>query len=269
MKKSIVQVFAMGLIALLGLSACGESGGGKNTQDSAISQKPEENNNNKTLLYNYDADGTNSIVLSSQNVNKFEEISDSLASLQDDEEEFKNIINVYISELFDAYEPIDNLPVFAPRGAGKSMIIDIENQVIDYSNYRLKGDLNNDYKVNFEDIALLKDAIFKKQISEEYDLNNDGKLDIKDVIYISSHLNAAVYFFDFYSLDGKKLPIATRDVKATKRIDYFGELTQFANQVNIVTTQLHRNRPATAIPQTVMKLCVMRRPKYLQRLFDL
>jgi hypothetical protein len=213
---NIIKITVVTLIVLLFI-ACG-GGGGSSPVDS--------NTSDVTLLYNYNIDGTSSIILSPLNVNTFQEITDSLLSVQDNEEEFQNIIDSYISQLFDAYKQIDNLPVYAPRGSNKSTIINVQNQEIDYSHYSLKGDLDNDFKVTLKDIAILKNAFFNKQMSYEYDLNNDGKLDIKDIIDIASHLNEAIYYFDFYSLEGEKLSIATRDVNATKLIAYAGELTQ-------------------------------------------
>lgn len=167
-----------------------------------------------------------SILLSSKHINRYSEIENTLISFKNNEEQFHHVIDHYIVQLFEEYKYVDALPVYAPRGTDKSFTISVENGKIDYSRYLLKGDLNNDLKVTWKDISLLKEALFNKKYISKFDVNKDNVLNVEDIISLVSHLNEAVYYFDFYSISGEKLSIDTRNSNNTKSFDYAGGLTQ-------------------------------------------
>jgi len=183
-----------------------------------------EDNSNVTPLYNYSSDGTLIRTLDNSQVNQYEEIEILLEKLKNDQKhtEFDAKIDQFVNNILTFNRPVDAIPSYAPRGANKSLLVEVNNGQIDYSSYQLKGDVNGDYHVDFEDIKALKTALFEGSSDLQYDSNGDGRIDIKDIVYTTAHLNSEIAYFDFYDTQKHRLDIPQRTINDPKTVTYSG-----------------------------------------------
>lgn len=200
----------------------GGSGGGNGAEDN--SQIPDVVENYKEALdYHYNEDDSATQELLPFYVNKYEEVQNKLDSLNNDQEAFDNYYEWYIGDLISTQRSIDGHPSYAPRGDGKSLIVTVNNGVIDYSDYPLIGDLDDNGTVDFDDEDLLKDAIYQpNNVDVKYDLNGDGSIDISDMIDLMARLGTEIKTFDFYTPAGEKLNIPSRDFSDPRSFSYTG-----------------------------------------------
>ncbi|MEA1918201.1 MAG: SpaA isopeptide-forming pilin-related protein, partial [Campylobacterota bacterium] len=183
-------------------------------------------------------------------INTRKEVAAHLETLKDDREAFDAYLKIFETELFNSdftttgSAPIKrnvalDTPSNAPLGDAKSMTVTLKDGKIDYSAYRLKGDVNGDSIVDFSDITLLNDAIFTNYYTSDYDVNSDSKIDLADIIDVSARLLTEIGYFDFYTTAGVKLDIATRSAQAEKIFSYDGTATQVmvvAKDTNMVSS---------------------------------
>jgi len=225
-----MQKIFLSLILLL-FVACGGGGNGKTTtsdNNSTSSSQTEiiplADNSNVTPLYDYNQDKTAIRTLDNSQVNHYEEVEIALEKLksQQNQDQFNAEIDKFVSEILTFNRPIDNIPSYAPRGANRSLLVEVKNGQIDYSSYQLKGDVNGDFQVNFKDIELLKTALFESNNETQYDTNDDGQIDIKDVIYATARLNSEIAYFDFYDKQKQRLDIPIHTIKESKTVTYNG-----------------------------------------------
>ncbi len=128
----------------------------------------------------------------------------------------------------------DKIPSYAPRGANRSHIYSLKNNQLDYSNYTLKGDVTDDYAVDFNDINAIKEALFNDNNSAQFDINNDSVLNLEDLIELVARVNTHISYFDFYTIKGEKLVLATRSVDDEKTLDEASLLEFNLTQVMVV-----------------------------------
>lgn len=234
-----MRLLCMLLLSLAILVFSGCNGG-----DSFSNQKDSDNNpgkitpdtSNQTFDTNKTFDNSKytpksaTIQMGSAYVNKYNDIQNTLLSQKANQSDFNLTIDMYMDELLYVHKPVDKIPSYAPRGELRSKIFDVKNGGIDYSSYILEGDFNNDGLIDFKDIDLLKEELYKNVNSsafdEKYDLDKDGKLDIKDLLTLTSRLLTNISYFDFYDVNGKKLDIATKEYSDPKNISYNGSETK-------------------------------------------
>lgn len=228
-----MRLLCMLLLSLAILVFSGCNGG-----DSFSNQKDSDNNpgkitpdtSNQTFDTNKTFDNSKytpksaTIQMGSAYVNKYNDIQNTLLSQKANQSDFNLTIDMYVDELLYVHKPVDKIPSYAPRGELRSKIFDVKNGGIDYSSYILEGDFNNDGLIDFKDIDLLKEELYKNVNSstfdEKYDLDKDGKLDTKDLLTLTSRLLTNISYFDFYDVNGKKLDIATKEYSDPKNISY-------------------------------------------------
>jgi len=177
---------------------------------------------NVALKYDYNQDKSAIQKLLPLHVNRYKEVQSSLNLLQANEEAFSNHYDWYVNELISTQIAIDRHPSYAPRGKSKSLIVTVKNKKIDYSSYRLIGDINDDGEVDFDDEEELKEAITNGYTDSKYDVNSDGSIDIKDTVNLLSRIGTEIKSFDFYTLQGKKLNIPSRNFSDKFSVEYSG-----------------------------------------------
>jgi len=224
MKKLNIFIISFILTVIIG---CGGGSGNisndKNeTLDNNNSYEILKNDANVEPIYKYNIDNSALLNLNNSRVNEYEIIEDELNNFQDDKIYFTNIINRYVNELLYFNSPIDNIPSYAPRGNNKNFVVDIINGKVDYSKYKLNGDIDENFEVDFNDIDLIINALYKNLDNIKYDANKDGIIDLKDIIYTLARIGSEIVYFDFYDLNGKKLNIQTRTINDSKNFDYNG-----------------------------------------------
>jgi len=217
--KTVTTLILVTLIALF--IGCG-GGGGSSAVESSI---PDNNLASVASSYNYNSDGGAARTLNNEYVNTYETITQKLNTLKNSKTSFDNILDIFIIQIIQSATSNDKLPSFAPRGDSKSLTVVIKDSKIDYSAYKLIGDINLDNSVDFDDIDELKDALFSGSQVSMYDVNSDANVDIKDVIELAARLNTHIAFFDFYTTSGEKLDIETRAVSDAKIVTYTGSET--------------------------------------------
>jgi len=208
MKKLIYLLL---IFVLVSFNSCGGDG------ESSSNNSSNNDTERKELLYNYNSDTTAVRNLNTTAVNDYQYVQEVLDETEE-KSDFDRVIDVFVSELLTESQPHDNIPSYAPRGVDKSLEVNVVDGIIDYSSYKLKGDLNNDYVVDYKDLDLLKEALYKKDDSS--DLNADGVVDVKDIVYLVARLNTEISYFDFYTLDKKKMNIPSRSVFDSKSFRY-------------------------------------------------
>ncbi len=179
--------------------------------------------------YDYTAGGSNVRLLAGDAVNNHTTRQEKLSALIDaqDYTTFHNIFEYYIIELLDTPSSDESNLSSAPRGDSKSLLIDVVNGEIDYTGFILKGDINFDSKIDFDDIEALKAALFAERSTDEYDVDSDGIVDIRDMIFLLARIGTEVSFFDFYTPTGEKIvAIPTRAVSDPQTVAYTGTETQ-------------------------------------------
>ena len=197
---------------------------GCNGGDSSSATSSNSTSQNVTPTYNYLEDGTGVRELNNESVNSFETLQQTLATLKEDKQAFIAYLDKYVLEVLSSTNSVDSLPSYAPRGNNSSQLYSVKNGTLDYSSYRLNGDVNGDYKVDFSDVSLIEDALFSEDNS--YDSNGDGIIDVKDLIYTLARLNTEIYYFDFYTKDKQKLSIDTRSISDEKSFSYDGNASE-------------------------------------------
>jgi hypothetical protein len=228
MKKILITtIFSLGLL----LNGCGsDESSEKKPTDKNTTQETnttvQENNSSSVvdytlpLKYNYNSDKSAIQELLPLHVNRYEDVQKSLDAIVDDKEKFENHYEWYVGDLISTQRAIDKHPSYAPRGEDKSLIVTVTNGQIDYSSYRLKGDINENGEVDFDDEKLLKEALLGND--NKYDINDDGVVDIKDTIDLLARLGTEITTFDFYSVSGQKLDIASRNFDESRSFAYGG-----------------------------------------------
>jgi len=219
--KTIVTLFLVAFMALF--IGCGGGGGSGSSEQTT---PDDEHTPVVTASYNYNSDGSAARTLDNEYVNTYTAIEQKLKTLKNDKASFTQELNIFISQVLEGATSNDKVPSFAPRGDSKSLIVAVKDSKIDYTSYTLKGDVNSDNSVDFDDIDELVDALFSSSQTSIYDVNNDGSVDIKDIIEMAARLNTHIAYFDFYTTSGQKLDIAARSVSDTKIVDYSGSETQ-------------------------------------------
>jgi len=178
------------------------------------------------LKYNYNKDGSSNRRLAPIYVNQHKEIQKKLDEKKSDSVEFYSILSGYIGDLYRNTESFNMLPVYAPSGESKSQMVTVTNGQVDYSSYKLKGDVDFNGEVDFTDLKLLSEAILNDIDSFQYDVNGDGKIDTADIIDLIARFGNEIRYFDFYTKNGKKLSIDTRTIDEEKHFTYNGSETQ-------------------------------------------
>ncbi len=223
MKKIILL-----LSAILLLVGCGSDDVEKKnidanrTEESNVTTPPKNTSVDYTipLKYEYNKDGSATQELAPLYVNKYKDVQKTLDTLVDDKEKFENQYEWYVGDLISTQRAIDKHPSYAPRGDDKSLIVTVKDGQIDYSSYQLKGDIDENGEVDFEDEQLLKEALLGSD--DKYDINGDGIVDIKDTIDLLARLGTEIKTFDFYTIDGAKLDIASREFSDARSFSYGG-----------------------------------------------
>lgn len=187
---------------------------------------------NPAPVFDYDADSTSVQTLNNTVVNSYQEIATQLASILNDKNRSIAYLKLFEANLLSPAfgdsvvslepKPEMKVPSNAPIGEQKNMILTPQNGQINYSTYVLKSDLNGDSIVDFNDLNILNDAIVTDSYTNNYDVNNDQKIDLKDVVFVTARLLTEIKYYDFYTIDGKKLDIPTRDVTMSKVFSYDG-----------------------------------------------
>jgi len=172
------------------------------------------------LKYNYNSDKSSIQELLPLHVNRYEEVQKNLDARVEDKEKFENYYEWYVGDLISTQRAIDKHPSYAPRGDNKSLIVTVKNGQIDYSSYVLKGDIDENGEVDFEDEKLLKEALLAGD--NKYDINGDDVVDIKDTIDLLARIGTEIKTFDFYTLSGEKLDIPSRDFEDSRSFAYDG-----------------------------------------------
>ncbi len=227
------------------LTACGGGGSGDNHNNNN-----GNNNSNNNGNGNQNGNGTkvgelklnksfenpdyqlsdNLILIGSYYLNQYQSIQDQLGVLksQNKQQEFIGLLDKYFSDLLLVTKPVDDMPSYAPRGELKSKLINVVNGKLDYSDYVLKGDFNNDGLIDTDDLEDFKQALYAQDPAQlsKYDINGDGVLDSKDLLELTAQLLTEIAYYDFYSPTGQKLNIPTRKYTEDKVIDYNGSETQ-------------------------------------------
>ena len=178
------------------------------------------------LTYDYNKDGSSAQRLAPFYVNKYNEIQKKLNEKKGDSVEFYSILSGYIGALYLGTDSLSKLPSYAPSGKSKSQVVTVSNGQVDYSSYRLKGDIDFNWEVDFEDLKLLSEVILNDVDTFQYDINGDGKVDTADVIDLVARLGNEIKLFDFYTTSGTKLNLASRTVDEEKHFAYTGSETK-------------------------------------------
>ena len=218
MKRFILSSIVMAL-----LIGCGGGGSSTTPSKNDTNQSSIPNHSDVSSIYNYAKDTTALRKLNNETVNSYKEVEKKLKKTTD-EKAFNLILNQFITDVLSGSTSTDKLLSYAPRGKDRSLTVDVKNGQIDYSKYTIKGDINDDYSVDMQDIALMKTALFNDDVS--YDVNGDDNLDLTDLVYLLARLNSEIKYFDFYDKNYQKLPITRRSVDDSKVFDYKGKLTQ-------------------------------------------
>ncbi|MCK5854244.1 MAG: hypothetical protein KAG56_03415, partial [Sulfurovaceae bacterium] len=232
MKKTILILSAMILFA-----GCGSDDEEKKnidvnkTEESNVTTPKDENNISSVdytipLKYEYNKDGSSTRRLAPLYVNKHKEVQKKLDESKSDSVEFYSVLSGYIGDLYRGTESLTTLPAYAPSGESKSQMLTVANGQVDYSSYKLKGDVDFNWEVDFTDLKLLSKAILNDVDSFQYDVNGDGKVDTADVIDVVSRFGNEIGYFDFYTTDGTKLSIDTRTTDEEKSFTYGSSETQ-------------------------------------------
>ncbi len=156
--------------------------------------------------YEYDSDGTAMYKLDQNLCNQWQEDGDYNSS--------------NITEVMDYYKEIAaqaindttfRVPVYAPQGVAGDFNVTVQNGVLDFSDYKVPGDVTGDGRVDMEDVNMIVNALglsaYMTPSADLYDVNGDGTVDKRDILYIMARLTTQVDHFDFYTVDGDKLPI--------------------------------------------------------------
>ncbi len=234
MKKTLMIASAAVAALLIGCGS-GSSSGTPVAENGASSSSVSSTT---SILYDYNTDKSSLYLLPPVFVNQYKEVQKSLDNAKDDEGKFYSLLGSYIADLIKSSTSLDTLPSYAPRGDLSSHIVSVSNGTIDYSDYILKADIDLNSEVNFEDLKLLSSAILNADNSFQYDVNRDGVVDTADVIYLLARLNSEIKSFDFYTTNGQKLNIPSRDVGATRSFTYTGSEIQImvvAKDINNVS----------------------------------
>ena len=232
MKKTILI-----LSAILLFIGCGSDDEEKKnidvnkTEESNVTTPKDENNISSVdytipLKYEYNKDGSSTRRLAPLYVNKHKEVQKKLDESKSDSVEFYSVLSGYIGDLYRGTESLTTLPAYAPSGESKSQMLTVANGQVDYSSYKLKGDVDFNWEVDFTDLKLLSKAILNDVDSFQYDVNGDGKVDTADVIDVVSRFGNEIGYFDFYTTDGTKLSIDTRTTDEEKSFTYGSSETQ-------------------------------------------
>ena len=217
--KAIVIFFLVLTTALF--IGCG--GGGGSTAGTTSGNSSSTPSASVTPQYNYAEDTTSLRELNNSAVNQYKDIENELKKLTK-QSEYNAILDKFITDVLSSTTSADKVLSYAPRGGDRSLNIVVTNAKIDYSNYRLNGDVNGDYSVDTKDISLIKTALFNSD--NAYDSNGDGKLDITDLIYVLARLNSEIAYFDFYDSKYQKLSINRRSINDSKIVSYDGNLSE-------------------------------------------
>lgn len=222
-------------IAMLTFSGCGGGSSGDSGSSGTDDKKENKDNNsgvkNVTKLeldesYNnpkYKLRG-NIIKIGSYYLNQYESVQEGLDKYrnEDKQKEFEQVLDEYASDLLLVTKAVDSIPSYAPRGELKGKEYDVVAGSVDYSDYKLKGDFDDNGLIDFKDIDKLKKAMFDNTEIIKYDVNGDNVLDVKDLLTLSSQLLTDISYFDFYKINGEKLDIPTRKYADDKIISYSG-----------------------------------------------
>lgn len=215
--KTILLFFLVLTTALF--IGCGGGGGSSSTTTSSSSSSSAI----VTPEYEYAKDTTSLRELNNSAVNQYKDIENQLKNLTK-QSEYNAVLDKFITDILSGTASADKVLSYAPRGGDRSLSVAVSKGKIDYSNYRLNGDVNGDYSVDTKDISLIKTALFNSD--DAYDSNGDGKLDITDLIYTLARLNSEIAYFDFYDSNYQKLPINRRTVNEPKIVSYDGNLSE-------------------------------------------
>ncbi len=225
-REEIMKELRVLFLAFVAIVTIGCGGGGSNnptkTKESNSSYEIIKNDANVEPVYKYNSDKSALLHLNNSRVNEYKDIEDDLANLRGEQKAFNARINRYISELLYFNSLMDSTPSYAPRGSNKSLIVDVKNGKIDYSQYSLNGDINKDFKVDFKDIELFIDALYNNSNDLKYDANKDSIIDLKDLIYILARVGIEIAYFDFYNQNMQKINISTRAIADSKIFAYSG-----------------------------------------------
>jgi len=178
------------------------------------------------LDYSYDANKSNIQELLPLYVNRYQEFDEKLQKFSDENNRttFDNYYEWFVGDLITTLRAVDSHPSYAPRGESKSFIASVVDKTIDYSDYKLIGDFDDNGEVNFEDEKLLKEVIYLQSDDPKYDINVDNKVDILDMINLVARFTTEIKTFDFYTLGGEKLDIESRTFSDARSFNY--ETTQ-------------------------------------------
>jgi hypothetical protein len=179
-----------------------------------------------SLLYNYDEDHSSLYILPVESVNQYRKIQSQLDKARDNKEEFDSILSGFIGSLFLDAAVSDDFASYAPRGEMKSEIVDVINGSVDYSKYLLKADIDFNFIVDTNDLDLLSTALLKGYQSTEYDVNGDGEVNTADIVYLVARFGSEINYYDFYTVGGEKLDIASRSVDDSHKFTYTGSEKQ-------------------------------------------
>jgi len=208
--KKIIPLLSISLLLFLGC------GGGSSSEEKSATNTTEIQE--VESIYNYNQDNSAVRNLYNSYVNTYTNVQTQLDSLKKDKTLYSNVFDNFIVGIFQYTSSKDTFASYAPRGDSKSLKIDVNETHLDYSSYSLKGDIDADWDVDFDDIDALKNAMFKSDTSSEFDVNGDTDVNIKDVIEVAARMNTHIASFDFYNSDYEKLDIATRSIDDSMNI---------------------------------------------------
>lgn len=129
---------------------------------------------------------------------------------------WKNFISIY-NEAVEASEQglINNISYFDYYEKTRTAYIEYMDEAVangyNFSHLQNYGDINNDSKIDINDVTYLQNILAEAVSNDFYshynsDVNNDGKIDISDVTAIQEYLcclydHFAVYDYDFNGID--------------------------------------------------------------------
>ncbi|WHH61339.1 dockerin type I domain-containing protein [Petroclostridium sp. X23] len=109
------------------------------------------------------------------------------------------------------FEYFENNPIirdnYFPLKGNNEVKVKIKDSKIDFSGYKLDGDVNSDGAINEKDLGIIMEKFLNSSKEKEFDLNNDGNLSTQDIQYVCDRILTEVVTFGFYDKDGKKTGI--------------------------------------------------------------
>jgi len=187
--------------------------------------------------YNFNDDGTALLSIEQLILNQWEVPFPQDAFNAADKEGKRKFYEAYIASAITQSESL--LPIYAPQGDAGDFSVDVNNGVIDFTNYKLPADIDGDGQVTLdEDATLLIDALVDNVQGSVYDVNSDNVVDNRDLLYLVARLLTQVDSFHFYTTDGKELGVKAKLWDDSHVVD-LSALSDTPQQVRIIVRDIN------------------------------